>query len=189
MILSVHLDSVFKDPFAVTRDGNLRGSCDNLAGILAAAQLIDEDGIWIEWTNDEEMHMDGARYVARNNNPKDTLMLVVDVTKKTRSKVSFTVENISGIKLSHIRKALSPFKGKYKILEHGAESEAWLYKEFGFCVLEVCVPVAGGLHSLDNIAGVKDIVTASKAIQALVTYFQGLDRDVISDTYRVGEQS
>jgi hypothetical protein len=188
IIISVHIDSVFKDPMSTFKDGYLLGACDNLAGILACAQLINKEGIKIEWTNDEEMHMDGARYIAKENSADNVFMLVVDVTERGKNwdKLYFTVENYAGIQLKHIKKALHPLNGHYKIIEKGTESEAWLYKDLGFACLEIDVPVSGGLHNLKNKARLIDILKVSEAISLVCDYLKDKDRTVLCDAYKPG---
>lgn len=188
VIISCHIDSIFKDPMATTKDGYLLGACDNLAGILACAQLIGREGIKIEWTNDEEMHMDGARYVAKENSADDTFMIVVDGTERGRNwdRVHFTVENYFGIQPKHIKKALQPLNGHYRIIERGGESEAWLYRDLGLACLEIDVPVSGGLHNLKNKARLVDILKASEAIGLICDYLGGKDRTVLCDAYKPG---
>jgi len=61
VIISCHFDTIFLDPFAVVKNGTLYGTCDNLAGILATAQLIGKEGMFIEYTNCEESTMGGAQ--------------------------------------------------------------------------------------------------------------------------------
>ena len=188
VIISCHIDSIFKDPMATCKDGYLFGACDNLAGMIACAQLINKEGMKIEWTNDEEMHMDGARYVAKENSADDVFMIVVDVTERGKNwdKIYFTVENYAGIQLKHIKKALKSMNGHYKILERGAESEAWLYRDLGFACLEIDVPVSGGLHNLKNKARLVDILKASEAIGLVCDYLKDKDRTVLCDAYKPG---
>ena len=173
---------------ATCKDGYLFGACDNLAGMIACAQLINKEGMKIEWTNDEEMHMDGARYVAKENSADDVFMIVVDVTERGKNwdKIYFTVENYSGIQLKHIKKALKSMNGHYKILERGAESEAWLYRDLGFACLEIDVPVFGGIHNLKNKVRLVDILKASEAIGLICDYLGGKDRTVLCDAYKPG---
>jgi hypothetical protein len=173
---------------ATTENGCLIGACDNLAGILACAQLIGKEGLVVEWTNDEEMHMDGARYVARENSADDTFMLVVDVTERGKNwdKIYFTVENWSGLLPKHFKKALQPLSGHYKMIEKGTESEAWLYKELGFATLEIDIPVTGGLHNLKNKTRLIDIQKAAEAIDLIRTYLLDKTREQICDKYKPG---
>jgi acetylornithine deacetylase/succinyl-diaminopimelate desuccinylase-like protein len=185
VIVSCHCDSVFLDPFARVIDGMLIGACDNIAGILACAQLVNE-GIHIEFTEDEERHMEGARYVAKRHSSEDTFFIVVDVTTRGKQwdKINFTVENFFGIQVKHIKAALRGLS--YKLVTGGAESEAWLYKELGFACLEIDIPVIGGLHSLDGKARVGDILGAAAGIKALHNYLQDKERSKLSDPYTVG---
>lgn len=187
IVISAHFDTVYQDPFGRISGSILIGACDNIAGILAVAQLLEED-VSIEFTEEEELHMDGARYVARKNDPTDTFIIVVDVTdrKKTWKKINFTVENWHGIEEKHIKRALKEFNGHYKRTKDGTESEAWLYKELGFACLEIDVPVSGGLHSLDSKARIEDILKASKAIKAIADYVRDKTREELGDIYKVG---
>ena len=189
IVISAHLDSVFLDPFAAIINDILGGACDNLAGILACAQIIGEEDVNIQFTHDEERHMDGCRYVAKDYSPEDTFMIVVDVTerKKNWKKVNFTVENWHGITDKHVKKALKEFNGHYKLNKNGGESEAWLYRELGFACLEIDIPVSGGLHSLNGKARIEDILIASKAIKVVKDYVKDKERNAISDIYKVGE--
>ncbi len=164
---------------AVLSDGILKGACDNVAGVLACAQLAQDD-IIVEFTYDEEVTMDGAKLVARKEDPASTLFIAVDVTKKMRSwpdRIKFTVENINGIHIKHVRRALKKLKGQYRVHVNGDESEAWLYRDLGFITLEIDVPCAGGLHSLDAVSRVEDIVAASMALRYLAEYFKDLSRE------------
>lgn len=191
VVISCHFDTVFRDPYARVINGTLIGACDNIAGVLAVAQLIGEPNLEVEFTEDEEMHMDGARYVAKKHSADDTFLLVIDVTNRGRNwnKTHFTVENWFGIRTALLRKALKPFAGKYKMTEHGAESEAWLYRAQGFACAEIDVPVAGGLHSLEGKARVEDILVASQAIKTLAEYIRGCNREDICDPYKVGAET
>jgi len=191
VLVSCHYDTVFKEPFGEVLDGILEGACDNIAGVLACARLIDEPDLEIQFTEEEEMHMDGARCVAKENKPEETFIIVVDVTERKRrwKKINFTVENINGIMIKHIKKALKDFNGRYKIVEKGAESEAWLYKEMGFACAEIDVPVTGGLHNLQAKARVEDIIAVGGAIKALKDYVLNKSRAELSDIYRVGENN
>jgi len=186
IVISAHLDTIFT-VHAMMRisNGIAAGATDNIAGILAVAPLIVEPDIIIELTEDEEMHMDGARYVARKHSADDTVFLVVDVTDAVKiGHYSFTVENYSGIQEKHIRRAL---KGsKYKLIQNGLESEAWLYKELGFVVIEVDIPVSGGVHNLHSKARVEDIVAVTAAIKSLADYLRPMSREKISDYQKVG---
>jgi len=181
VLISCHMDTVFRDPYArIQGDGILLGACDNMAGILAVAPLIDEP-YFIEFTEDEEMHMDGARAVAQKYNPQETFIIVIDVTVRGKKwdKINFTVENWSGIQTSDLKKALKGFN--YKLNLDGSESEAWLYKELGFAVAEIDVPVWGGLHSLDGRARVEDIKKTAEAIRALAVYVSDKTREQLGD--------
>ncbi len=177
IIVSTHCDTVFRDPYCQFKQGILKGACDNFASILTVGRTMD-DAIWNEpnvelvLTEDEEMYMDGAKCIATRNNPKDTLIIVQDVTKKTGKKINFTIENVHEVKFSEIKKALKDFTKKYRIIQNGTESEAWLYAEKGFSVIELDVPVSGGLHSLDSISLADDQTVSAKALLALLYYFK-----------------
>lgn len=185
VVISCHFDTVFRDPYArIMGNGILLGACDNIAGLLAVAQLISDPDIYIEFTEDEEMHMDGARYVAKKFDPNDTFIIVVDVTVRAKNwdKVNFTVENWSGIQIKDIKKVLPPTKGfRYRTNQNGTESEAWLYKELGFAVIEIDIPVSDGLHSLDGKARIEDILRAANAIEAIAAYVKNKTREQLSD--------
>ncbi len=182
IIISCHFDTVFQHPYGRISDGYLTGACDNIAGIMVAAGLMDQPGIHIEFTEDEEMYMDGARAICKKYDPKETFIIVLDVTVrgKTWDKVNFTVENWNGIQTKDIKGALKGFN--YKIVPNGTESEAWLYKDMGFACLEIDVPVMGGLHSLDGRARIEDILKATEAVLAIRHYIEGKTREQISDT-------
>ncbi len=186
IVISAHFDTVFLDPFSTLKNGMLCGTCDNLAGILATAQLIGKEGIFIEYTNQEESTMGGARNVARDHSADDTFMLVVDVTerKKNWDKIHFTAENWFGIQPKHIKKALQPLSGHYRMTERGLESEAWLYKDLGFACLEIDIPVSGGIHNLKNKARLIDIQKASEAIDLVRIYLLDKTREQICDKYK-----
>jgi hypothetical protein len=187
VIVSCHLDSVFQDPMAMFRDGILTGVCDNLAGILTCAQLINKEGIYVEFTNDEEKNMDGARYVAKLYSADDTFMVIVDGTERGKNweNIYFTVENWFGIQLKHIKRALKPLLGHYRMKERGGESEAWLYKDLGFACLEIDIPVAGGLHNLKNKARLVDILKASEAIGLIFDYVKDKEKSILCDGYKI----
>lgn len=173
VIVSCHIDSVFRQPFLRWRDGILKGALDNLGSVLATGLLLQSMGkeVIIEWTEDEELTMDGARSLAKINDNQSTLFIVMDVTAQARG-AQFTIENIHRIKLKEIKEALLPLKGKYKVVPNGTESEAWLYKDMGFPVIEVDFPVKGGLHSLDGTAKPEDIKIMAEAVELLVRHFQ-----------------
>jgi len=184
-ILSCHIDTVFRDAYAKVVDGWLIGACDNVASILAAAQIINRPGLYLEFTEDEELHMEGARAIAKKNNPENTFIIVQDVTIRGKSwnKINFTIENWFGIQDKHIRSALKGFN--YKMILDGSESEAWLYKEMGFACLEIDVPVMGGLHSLDSKARIEDILMVGRALNQLIDYLSDKERSNLSDIYKV----
>ena len=178
IIVSCHCDTVFRDPYCSFKQGILRGACDNFASILAVATILD-DPMWLEpnielqLTEDEEMYMDGAKSIVKKNNPKDTLIIVMDVTNaKIKGSMHFTIENFHEVRESEIRKSLKDFKGQYRLVPNGTESEAWIYAEHGFSVIELDIPVAGGLHSLDSTSKRIDQSVASKALLAMIYYFK-----------------
>ena len=179
IIISSHIDTVFKDPYCIYRGGILEGANDNFASIMALGTVLLnpiwlQDNVEIQLTEDEEMYQDGAKNIARKNNPKDTLIVVMDVTEaKPGSGNLFTVENIHEIKTSEIKRALH--KHPFRIIKDGTESEAWLYAEHKFSVLEVCIPVMGGVHNLQSKASIKSIEAVGRAIVALVEYFSAKD--------------
>jgi putative aminopeptidase FrvX len=168
---------------ADVKNGIQTGVCDNLSGVLCCSQLIGLDKIHIEFTNGEETNMEGARWVADRYSTDDTFLIVVDVTEKAPrwKSTQFTIENINGIDLKHIKKALKNFQGKYKVKETGAESEAWLYKKEGFSCIEIDIVVTGGLHNLHNRAQVVDILVASEAIKAIVEYVKDKEKKDICE--------
>ena len=182
-IISCHMDNIFKDPMSDIKNGIQTGTCDNLTGILSCAQLIGIPEIHIEFTNDEENSMGGARWVAAHFSSDNTFIIVVDVTEKAPrwKSTQFTVENINGIDLKHIKKSLKKFQGKYKIKEIGAESECWLYKREGFSCVEIDICVNGGLHNLHNRAQVADILIASEAIKSIVEYVKDKEKKDICE--------
>lgn len=189
IIISAHYDTVFIQPYGKIINGVLMGACDNIAGILAAAMRIEDTDLEIQFTEEEELHMDGARYLAKNHNPQEDFIIVLDVTEKKKGwKIHFTVENWHGITDKHIKLALKDFQGKYKLNKDGAESEAWLYSELGFACLELDVPVIGGLHSLDAKAQIVDILQVSRAIRAVADYITPKTREELSDIYKVGDE-
>jgi putative aminopeptidase FrvX len=150
--------------------------------MMVAAGLINHPDIHIEFTEDEEMYMDGARAICKKYDPKDTFIIVLDVTVRGKSwdKINFTVENFHGIHMRDIKKALKGFN--YKIQPNGTESEAWLYKEMGFACLEIDIPVMNGLHSLDGRARIEDIMKAIDAVRSVHEYLKNKTREQISDT-------
>jgi hypothetical protein len=176
IIVSCHCDTVFTQPYAIFRDGILEGANDNFASMMAIGSVLGELGpAELQLTEDEEMYMDGAKTIAKNNNPKDTLLIVMDVTEASPGRQGlFTIENVHELKLSEIRAAL---KGhKYKIVKDGTESEAWLYAEKDFSVLEIDVPVKGGCHNLNSKATIQSILAVGRALIALIEYFK--DKDI-----------
>ena len=181
VIISAHLDTIFKDPMSDVKNGIQHGTCDNLSGILAVAQLIKYENIHIEFTNDEESNMGGAKWISDHFSPEENFIIVVDVTDRSSKwkKVSFTVENYNKIEAKFIKSLLKEFSGRYILREWGQESEAWLYKEKGYSCLEIDVPVSGGLHNLHNRARVSDILTASEAIKKLVDGIEAKEREEI----------
>src|SRR5271157_813541 len=118
-IISCHLDSVFVSPMADVKNGVHTGCCDNLSGVLCCSQLIRYDNIHIEFTNGEETNLEGAKWVANHYSADNTFIVVVDATEKAPrwKSTQFTVENINGIDLKHLKKSLKSFRGKYKIKE------------------------------------------------------------------------
>jgi hypothetical protein len=186
IIISTHFDTIFRDPFATLKGGILYGTCDNLAGILATAQIIGREDIFIEYTNCEESTMGGARNVAKEHSADNSFMLVVDVTERGRNwdKIYFTVENYFGIQLKYIKNALKSLSGHYRVKEKGTESEAWLYRDLGFACLEIDIPVTGGLHNLKNRARVIDIIKSSEAIGLICDYLKDKDRLAVCDAYK-----
>lgn len=183
IIISCHCDTVFSHPFCIFEKGILRGANDNFASILTVGRILDdscwEDGnVILHLTEDEEMYQDGAKYIAKRNNPKDTLIIVQDITTIRSHKINFTIENVKEVRLTEIRKALKNFTGQYKIVPNGTESEAWLYAEQGFSVIELDIPIFNGEHSLDSITHIKDHVVASNALLTLIRYFK--DKDIAS---------
>jgi len=185
IVISCHMDTVYRDPFAKVIDGWLVGACDNVASILAVSQIIAKPGLYLELTEDEELHMDGARCVARKHKPEDSFVIIQDVTVRGKgwNKINFTIENWYGIQDKHIRSALKGFN--YRMIKDGSESEAWLYKEMGFACLEIDVPVMGGLHSLDSRARIEDILVVGKALDRLIDYLSDKERSNLSDIYKV----
>ncbi len=186
VIISSHFDTIFRDPAATFEKGYLNGVCDNLAGMLACAQLINREGIIIEFTDHEEDTMGGARNISRFHSADDTFMLVVDVSerKKNWDKIHFTVENWFGIQPKHIKKALQPLSGHYRMTERGLESEAWLYKDLGFACLEIDIPVSGGIHNLKNKARLIDIQKSAEAIDLIRIYLLDKTGEQICDKYK-----
>jgi hypothetical protein len=161
------------------------GCTDNIVSVMCLGRILGEVDAIIELTNDEEMHMDGARYVAREHSPEDTLMIVMDVCTQPKKKINFSIENVVGVNFGHIKKSLKGIKCKYVYRPMGEESEAYLYRDMGFAVIEIDIPVTGGYHNLDSQARVEDIKIVSEVIKALVNYFKDKDRSQISDNYRV----
>jgi len=98
-------------------EGIATGANDNIAGCMVAGRLLDMEDVYLEFTEDEEMHMDGARYVARKHEAAETLIIVLDVTTRGKhwDKTNFTVENVHGVKMSHIKKALKGFNYKVNL--------------------------------------------------------------------------
>jgi hypothetical protein len=174
IIVSCHLDTVFKDPHAHFKDGILKGSCDNIAGVLAMALLMhNAPNIPVELTEDEEMYMDGCRQLAKVASQTDDLFIVIDVCDRPRrwvKTINFTVENIHRIQWKHIRAALKPLAKQYRLRPQGEESEAWVYRDLGFPVLEVCVPVNNGIHNLEGWTRGEDMWAVSEAVKLLAEY-------------------
>jgi len=179
IIVSCHCDTVFRSDVAYMRykGGILRGALDNFASMLAASLLISNvPDAEVEFTEDEENSMDGARQLARANNNKDTMFIVMDVTADGRGK-EFTIENVHRVRIKEVHEALKELKGKYKVVSRGTESEAWLYKDMGFATIEVDIPARGGLHSLDCATDFYRLKTAARAIELIIGYFK--DKPVI----------
>ena len=173
IIVSCHIDTVFSQP-CISWDGSrLKGALDNFASVFACSLLIDSmlQDIHIEFTEDEELTMDGARSLARKYNNQDTMFIVMDVTSSSKKHL-FTIENCHRIKSIHINRALQTFKGQYKIIQNGSESEAWLYRDLGFAVIEVDIPVFGGVHNLEGTTTWERVQTVATAIKVLVHYFK-----------------
>lgn len=176
IIVSCHCDTVFTHPYLSFKEGIIEGANDNFASIMAVSSVMG-DPIWrephieVQLTEDEEMYMDGAKNIATKNNPKDTLLIVMEVTEASPGRSGlFTIENLHEIKPAEIKKAL---KGhNYRILKEGTESEAWLYAEKDFSVFEICVPVKGGCHNLQSKAKVESIIAVGQALVSLVSYFK-----------------
>jgi hypothetical protein len=176
IIVSCHCDTVWNQPYAILTDGVMEGANDNFASMMAIGSVIGElSAAEVQLTEDEEMYMDGAKSIAKKNNPKDTLIIVMDITEAKPGQGNlFTIENVHELKISEIRKAL---KGhKYRIVKDGTESEAWLYAEHGFSVLEIDIPLKGGCHNLQSQSKVESILAVGKALVALIEYFK--DKDI-----------
>ena len=173
IIISCHIDTVFSQPFVSWDGSRLKGALDNFASLFACSLLIDQmqQDIHIEFTEDEELTMDGARSLARKHNNQDTLFIVMDVTVSSKKHL-FTIENCHRIKSIHINHALQPLKGQYKIVPNGKESEAWLYRDLGFAVIEVDISVFGGVHNLAGTTTWERVRAAAGAIKLLVDYFK-----------------
>jgi len=183
IIISCHCDTIFRIPHLRWRDGLLRGALDNFGSMLACALIIQSMGtdVVIEFTEDEELTMDGARSLAKSNSNQDTLFIVMDVTSAAKG-ARFTIENTHRVKVRDIRKALTSLKGMYRLIPSGTESEAWLYKDMGFAVIEVDLPVKGGLHSLDGYADFENVKIVAQAVELLVKYFRDKTITEIEDT-------
>jgi putative aminopeptidase FrvX len=166
---------------ADVKNGIHTGCCDNLSGVLAVAQLIQNDDICIEFTNGEETNLEGAKWVANHYSASEWFIIVVDTTDRSThwKNIQFTVENPGHVDIKHIKRALRPFYGKYKLREFGVESEAWLYKREGFSCVEIDVPVALGLHNLHNKAKVSDIIICSEAMKVIADYMKEKTREQI----------
>jgi hypothetical protein len=175
IIVSCHIDTVFVDPHAHWKDGIFRGACDNWAGCFAMAILMhNSPGIRIEFNEDEERGMDGARCLAKVASQTDDLFIVIDVCDRSKhwSKgINFTIENVHRIQLRHIRAALKPLAKQYRLRPQGEESEAWLYKDRGFACVEVCVPVNAGIHNLEGWTRGEDMWAVADAVKLLAEYF------------------
>lgn len=180
--MSLNCDTIYNQPYAIFKNRIFEGATDNFASIMAIGSVIGELGeAELQLTEDEEMYQDGAQAIAKRNNPKDTLIIVMDVTEASPGRQGlFTIENVHEIRLSEIRKAL---KGhKYRIVQDGTESEAWLYAEKDFSVVEIDVPVKGGCHNLKSKASLESILAVGRGIVALVDYFKDKEISAIRPT-------
>ena len=174
IIVSAHLDTVFRDAYACFKDGIFKGSCDNIAGVLAMALVMHESpGIRIELTEDEEMGMQGCRALAKKASQTDDLFIVIDVCNRSHhwpKTINFTVENFHRIQWKHIRAALKPLAKQYRLRPQGEESEAWTFRDLGFAVVECCIPVVGGIHNLEGWTRGEDMWAVSEAVKLLAEY-------------------
>jgi hypothetical protein len=115
IIVSCHCDTVFTQPYCIFKGGILEGANDNFSSIIALGTVLTnpiwlKDSVELQLTEDEEMYMDGAKSIAKKNNSKDTLIVVMDITEaKPGKKNLFTVENIHEIKISE------KFKEEFKL--------------------------------------------------------------------------
>lgn len=187
VVVSCHLDTCFADPFLRWHGKVVKGACDNFALVLATGMLLKsmKDRVMIEWTEREELDMMGARAIAKRHKQEDSLFVVLDVTDSIRpiGTPCFTIENVHRVETKHIRSALSTLNGRYRFISGGTESEAWLYKDLGFAVIEIDLPVKGGLHSLDTTARLEDIELIAQAIEKIVEYFSPKNlREVCPET-------
>ncbi len=175
IIVSSHLDTVFRDPHAHWQDGIFKGACDNLVGCFAMAIVMhNAPNVRIEFTEDEEMYMDGCRQLAKYSKQDEDLFIVIDVCDRSKhwgKGINFTVENFHRIQQKHIRAALKPLAKQYRLRPQGEESEAWVYRDMGFACVEVDVPVVGGIHNLEGWTRGEDMWAVAEATKLLAEYF------------------
>lgn len=157
VLVSSHIDCLYKNCFCNDEGDCLRGTFDNSFGNAAVLWCMFNDAlpsdVVVAFTGDEERDSQGAiqaLLAIGRAGCSISLAIVQDVTNVGwESGALFTIENDRGIDLlsaHRVVSALERYKGKYAF-EHNAEpDESWDYADYGIPCLSLCLPVGGNLH-------------------------------------------
>lgn len=176
VIISTHIDCVYRKLFVKDQEECFLGTFDNSATNAAVLHLMCHgmfnENVVITFTGDEEEEGGGAEEIAKyysGNNRHVKSIIVCDLTNvKWRTGENFTVENVyeanvtgdyyRGRQLSPIYRSesafsqaicepLQAFTEKITYLKLAEPDETDIYSEHGFACFTFCLPCGGDMHS------------------------------------------
>lgn len=170
ILISSHIDSVYKQCFCEEDQTFYRGTFDNSLTNAAVLYMmlahVLHENVYIAFTGDEEKDSGGCRelltYLYSQGGSEVKFALVTDVSNVGWEEgVPFSVENDAGIDLftaHQLVEWLSPYW--FSFLHEAEPDESWDYQRARIPALTLCIPVEGDMHDDAGVRARKTSVPA-----------------------------
>ena len=159
VLISSHIDSVYKEYFCREDGDMIAGTFDNsLTNTAVVCNMFEgrfADNIIVAFTGDEEVDSEGALEVyriLRQAKLNVRFALVTDVTNEGAEQgLAVSAENDRGVGIFNGKKIadvlIGSYAGEYTCVSNAEPDESWDYNALNIPAMSLCIPVAGDLHS------------------------------------------
>jgi hypothetical protein len=199
ILVSCHIDSVYSEYYAITKDGELLGTFDNSAcNAVAVESMLNglfPPQILISFTGDEESDSRGADQTIESLQiggifDKLEMVITLDLTEEHYQSCHFTIENYfvekengtSLLKFGRKRQLKEYLSGMIEspaFIKDAEADESWQYDEYDLNCFSLCLPcrlLGDDMHDDVGVAITSDSIFGY--MNALGQFVQAINKDL-----------